>query len=61
MQNIYVMSDIHACETAFLKILNKIKFTSDDLLIIAGDLIDRGGKNNLSLIIKCSLSQTKLK
>lgn len=50
MQNIYVMSDIHACETAFLKILNKIKFTSDDLLIIAGDLIDRGGKNNLSLI-----------
>ena len=50
MRNIYVMSDIHSCIRTFKKMLKQINFTNKDLLIIAGDLIDRGGSNNLELI-----------
>ena len=41
----YVMSDIHGCYTAFKDLLNKIGFTDDDQLIIAGDIVDRGPEN----------------
>ncbi len=41
----YVISDIHGCFDEFQKMLKKIKFSADDLLIIAGDCIDRGKKN----------------
>lgn len=50
MQNIYVISDIHACIRTFKSMLKKINFSKEDLLIINGDIIDRGGKNNLSII-----------
>ena len=50
MQNVYVMSDVHGCFYAFKKMLKQINFTDDDLLIIAGDVIDRGGHNNLKII-----------
>ncbi len=43
--SIYVMSDIHGCYSAFMKMLEKIDFSDDDKLIIAGDIIDRGGEN----------------
>ena len=41
----YVMSDIHGCYGAFMRMLDKIGFGDDDRLIIAGDIIDRGGQN----------------
>lgn len=36
------MSDIHGCYDSFLQMLSKIGFSDADLLILAGDLIDRG-------------------
>lgn len=38
----YVMSDIHGCYDVFLKMLDKINFSSTDRLVLAGDYIDRG-------------------
>ena len=38
----YVISDIHGCYNEFLNMLDKISFSNDDYLIIAGDYIDRG-------------------
>lgn len=39
---IYVMSDIHGNIRAFNKIMNQIKLSDDDMLIVLGDIIDRG-------------------
>ncbi len=41
----YVISDIHGCYDEYQSMLKKIKFSDTDLLIIAGDCIDRGNKN----------------
>ena len=38
----YVMSDIHGCYQYFLAMLDKIGFSDEDRLIMAGDYIDRG-------------------
>ena len=43
--NTYVMSDIHGCYDEFQQMLEKIHFNNRDLLICAGDYIDRGTKN----------------
>lgn len=45
----YVMSDIHSCFSLFQKMLNKINFSEEDQLIIAGDYIDRGIENKQML------------
>lgn len=36
------MSDIHGCYDELMNMLKEISFSSDDILIIAGDYIDRG-------------------
>ena len=41
----YVMSDIHGCYSALMEMLEKLNFGDDDELIIAGDIVDRGGEN----------------
>ena len=41
----YVMSDIHGCFDEFIKMLDKIEYTSNDCLILAGDNIDRGDQS----------------
>ena len=41
----YVMSDIHGCYDEFQLMLEKIGFSNDDQLIMAGDYIDRGSKS----------------
>ncbi len=41
----YVMSDIHGCYNEFLSMLEKIGFSDDDSLIVAGDYIDRGSQS----------------
>lgn len=38
----YVISDIHGCYQEFLAMLDKIDFSDEDNLIMAGDYIDRG-------------------
>lgn len=38
----YVISDIHGCYNEFLSMLEKIRFSGSDNLILAGDYIDRG-------------------
>ncbi len=38
----YVVSDIHGCYDEFMKLLEKINFSSRDELYILGDIIDRG-------------------
>lgn len=38
----YVMSDIHGCYQYFFAMLDKISFSDEDRLIMAGDYIDRG-------------------
>ena len=41
-QDVYVVSDIHNDASGFRELLKKISFSSDDLLIINGDIFDRG-------------------
>jgi len=41
----YVMSDLHGCFDDFQAMLEKIRFSDNDRLIIAGDLIERGPQN----------------
>ena len=41
----YVMSDLHGCYDDFCKMLEKIRFSDSDRLILAGDLIERGFQN----------------
>ncbi|MGN0395788.1 MAG: ADP-ribosylglycohydrolase family protein [Coprococcus sp.] len=41
----YVMSDIHGCYDEFIQMLSKIQFNKEDILVCAGDYIDRGTKN----------------
>lgn len=47
--SIYVMSDIHGCFGKFKKILEKIHFSENDTLYLAGDYIDRG-KDSLAML-----------
>jgi Calcineurin-like phosphoesterase. len=38
----YVISDIHGCYNEFLSMLEKIRFSGSDNLILSGDYIDKG-------------------
>ena len=38
----YVISDIHGQYDAYIKMLEKIRFSADDMLYIDGDILDRG-------------------
>lgn len=46
----YVMSDIHGCYGEFLKMLEKINFSDNDVLYVLGDILDRG-KNPVKLYL----------
>ena len=50
----YVLSDIHGQYFAYLKMLDKIKFSDDDFIYVLGDCIDRGpdGINIIKDIMK---------
>lgn len=39
---VYVCSDIHGMYDSYMKLLDRIKLTSDDILYVLGDVIDRG-------------------
>lgn len=51
-ENIYVTSDIHGHYEEFMALLDKIRFSENDLLIVNGDCIDRG-YDNLSILDYC--------
>ena len=39
---IYAVSDLHGCYDKYIKLLERLKMTSDDSLYILGDIVDRG-------------------
>ena len=39
---IYAMSDLHGCYDKYIKMLEKINFSDNDILYILGDIVDRG-------------------
>ena len=41
-KRVIVTTDIHGCFDALQTLLEKVNFTDDDILVIAGDAIDRG-------------------
>ena len=49
---IFVMSDIHGQYDLFLKMLDKIKLKREDLLVIIGDICDKG-KKSYEIYMKC--------
>ena len=49
---IFVMSDIHGQYDLFLKILDRIDLKREDLLVIIGDICDRG-KKSYEIYMKC--------
>ena len=49
---IFVMSDIHGQYDLFLKMLDKIDLKREDLLVIIGDICDRG-KKSYEIYMKC--------
>ena len=42
MSVIYAVSDLHGCYDKYIKLLERLKMTSDDSLYILGDIVDRG-------------------
>lgn len=49
-KNIYILSDLHGHYHIFLKMLEKINFSDDDILYILGDCCDRG-PNSLEIYL----------
>lgn len=47
---VYVMSDLHGCYDAYVKILKKISFSKEDILYILGDVVDRG-PNGMKILL----------
>lgn len=43
-KQVYVLSDVHNDAHRFTKLLDKIHFCNDDILIIAGDIFDKGNQ-----------------
>ena len=41
-KNVYVVSDIHNDADGFKKLLKQINFSKEDILIVNGDIFDRG-------------------
>ena len=49
---IFIMSDIHGQYDLFLKMLDRIELKREDLLVIIGDICDRG-KKSYEIYMKC--------
>ena len=39
---IYAVSDLHDCFKSWLALLDKLRFTEEDLIYVVGDVVDRG-------------------
>ena len=51
---IYAVSDLHGCFKSWLALLEKLRFSDDDLLYVVGDVVDRGPQ---SMALLLDLSQ----
>ena len=47
---VYVMSDLHGCYEAYVKMLKRISFSKEDILYILGDVVDRG-PNGMKILL----------
>lgn len=47
---VYVMSDIHGCYDKYIKMLDKISFSKEDILYVLGDVVDRGS-NGMKILL----------
>lgn len=47
---VYVMSDLHGCYEKYVKMLNRISFSKEDVLYILGDVVDRG-PNGMKILL----------
>lgn len=56
----YFISDIHGEYDLFCRLLEKIKYSSSDKLIILGDIIDKGSKSILTTKLVMSLSNCQM-
>lgn len=45
MSKTYIIGDIHGCYDEFIKLLDQIGVTDDDLVVSLGDIVDRGNKS----------------
>lgn len=50
---IYVMSDIHGCYDKYVRMIDKISFSKEDILYILGDVVDRG-ENGIKVLLDIS-------
>lgn len=57
-QRVIVISDIHGNLEVFQKLLNKVGFCKDDILILGGDLIEKGPRNLDTMHYMMELSNT---
>lgn len=55
----YVMSDLHGCYHHYIKMLEKIEFSSSDVLYLIGDVVDRG-KDGIKILLDC-INRTNVK
>ena len=55
----YAMSDIHGCYDKFAAALEKISFSSNDILYILGDVVDRG-PDGIKIILDISKREMSL-
>ena len=56
--NTYVMSDIHGAYDEFMQMLELIKFSDEDILVVNGDIVDRG--YNVTAIIDYVISHKNI-
>ncbi len=45
MKRTFVIGDIHGCYDAFIKLLEQVNASDNDLIISLGDIVDRGNKS----------------
>lgn len=57
-KRVIVISDIHANLVAFKKLLNKVKYTMDDVLVLLGDIVEKGESSLLTLQYVMELAKT---
>lgn len=59
-QRLIAVSDIHGNLTAFKALLSKVKFNTDDVLILAGDIVEKGSNSldTLRYVMELSTSHT---
>ncbi|MDD5934103.1 MAG: metallophosphoesterase [Clostridiales bacterium] len=57
-KRVIVISDIHADLVALKKLLNKVRFTKDDVLVLLGDIVEKGKYSLKTLQYIMKLSET---